>query len=47
MNLLMELPKEDTLPLKSSAEIDYPDLEEDTNGNLTLFNMDEELAEGM
>ena len=44
---IMELPKEDTLPLKSSAEIDYPDLEEDTNGNLTLFNMDEELAEGM
>ena len=44
---IMELPKEDTLPLKSSAEIDYPDLEEDANGNLALFNMDEELAEGM
>lgn len=44
---IMELPKEENLPLKSFSEIDYPDLTEDENGNLTLFNMDEEYEEGM
>ncbi len=46
-DFVMELPKEETLPLTSSSEIDYPELTEDEEGNLTLFSMDEELAEGM
>lgn len=46
-DFIMELPKEENLPLKTSAEIDYPDLAEDETGSLTLFSMDEELTEGM